>query len=117
MSKFPYPREDNPYHGIDDDETELEEIREAKRAAFAIECRKVRMWIAANPGSTTPVLKAACGGRADMCLAKMLNMGIIRVDRERLPTGRWCNRWYVVPAEVIKYENLDPIVPIKGNNP
>jgi hypothetical protein len=99
---FPYPTGENPYIGIDDENTNDE--REKRRAEFSIECRKVRMWIAQNPGKTSYEIKAACGGRHDMCLAKMLNMKIIKVVREpRLPRG-FTNRWYVVPAPDLTFD-------------
>jgi hypothetical protein len=79
------------------DRTERSEADEARKAAFAIECRKVRLWIAKNPGATSQEVKAACGPRYDMALAKMLPMELVRFERTTGEDRRRITRWFVVP--------------------
>lgn len=68
---------------------------EAKIKRRAIECRKIRMFIAQNPGSTTKQVQQATGVKSSGPFFKMLGMGIIRLDG---PTNTpSVSRWYVVP--------------------
>lgn len=80
------------------DEVDEEALAEARHGAFIIECHKVRLWLAAHPGATSWEIKQANGGRYDMCLAKMLHMGMIKVIRTVGEDGRRVNKWEVVPA-------------------
>ena len=80
------------------DEVDEEELAEARHGAFIIECHRVRLWLASHPGATSWEIKQANGGRYDMCLAKMLHMGMVKVNRTISDDGKRLNRWEVVPA-------------------
>lgn len=115
---FPYPTGDSDrYQGLDDNNVDSEAL-EKKRAEFALECRKVRLWIAAHPGATSHEIKAACGNRYDMCLAKLISMRIVRVERTKREPRGFVNKWYVVPAPDLKFDaSFMPILPIKESIP
>lgn len=70
---------------------------DAKRAAFAIECRNIRLWLAANPGSTSAEIKDKVGGRWCFALQKMSGMGIVKCEKTFNPNGKPEFLWYVVP--------------------
>ena len=109
---FPYPTGDSDrYQGLDDNVDS--EALEKKRAEFALECRKVRLWIATHPNATSHEIKAACGSRYDMCLAKLISMRIVRVERTKREPRGFVNKWFVVPAPDLKFDvsfmpNLNP---------
>ncbi len=85
----------NEIQDIDIDE-EKEKAIEAKHAKFALECRKIRMFIASHPGTTSYEIKQAVGGRYDLALSKMLGMGIIKCELEAIDDKR-SFKWSVVP--------------------
>ncbi len=80
---------------IDLDE-KAEQALEAKHAKFALECRKIRMFIASHPGATSYDIKQSVGGRYDMALSKMLGMGIVKCELESIDDRR-SFKWFVVP--------------------
>lgn len=69
----------------------------ARRAEFAIACRKIRLWIAANPGCTRNQIRVYHTHKPDFCLGKMLGMQIIRSEKQLDQNGKTVARWYVVP--------------------
>lgn len=64
---------------------------------FAIECRKIRLWLRDNPGATSYEIKKAMGGRYDLALQKMHNMGIVTNSWEARADGGRTVKWFVVP--------------------
>lgn len=58
----------------------------------ALDCRKVRLYLAAHPGSTSREIGEGTGVRSSTPLFKMQGMGIIRVENQDS-----IKRWYVVP--------------------
>lgn len=70
---------------------------DARRAAFAIECRAVRLWLAKNPGSSGTEISRAIGHRCDWSLAKLANMGLVECKRGSDKSGRLTALWFVVP--------------------
>jgi hypothetical protein len=73
------------------------EAKAAKRAKFALECRKIRLFLAEHPGATSPEIKQATGISPRFHLAKMVGMGIVRWDGENFGTPPMRQQWYVVP--------------------
>jgi hypothetical protein len=51
-----------------------------KDIKFAIECRKVRMFIAQNPGTSDFTIKEKTGIKPSRHLRKMIGMGIIKLE-------------------------------------
>lgn len=67
-------------------------------AKRAIECRKIRLFIAQNPGKTRKEIFEGTGIRpTDSRLFKMVGMGIISFTKELEPDGTCPQRWFVVP--------------------
>lgn len=67
-------------------------------AKLAIECRKVRMYVAGNPGQTSREISEGTGVRsAHTRLLRMMLMGIVRQAQEKQEDGTRPTRWYVVP--------------------
>lgn len=58
----------------------------------ALDCRKVRMFLATHPGSTSREIADGTGVKSSTPLFKMQGMGIIRVENQDS-----IKRWYVVP--------------------
>lgn len=70
---------------------------DAKRAKFAILCRKIRLWLNENPGSSGFDVKLKFGKRYEKALLKMLGMGIVRCEQGLSSNGGITMVWYVVP--------------------
>lgn len=68
---------------------------EAKAAALALDCRKVRLWLAEHPGATSFEIKQATKCRVDVALAKMLAMKLVKLEVTFEEGGRR-RRWYVI---------------------
>ncbi len=64
---------------------------------FAIRCRKVRLYVANNPGLTSYEITKAAGVNSEWPLRKMAAMGIVRFSQIEEEDGRRPQRWYVVP--------------------
>jgi len=74
------------------------EAKAAKRAKFALECRKVRLFIAEHPGTTDYEIKQATKISPDFHLRKMVGMGIVELNQQYDPdTHGQSRKWYVVP--------------------
>lgn len=73
------------------------ETERSAAAKFAIECRKIRVWIANNPGSTTiEIRKGTKVADVASHLAKMIVMGLIREETQT--EGRFTKEvFFVVP--------------------
>ena len=71
--------------------------RLARQKKLALDCRTVRLWIAAHPGSTSKEIAEGTGIKSGRPLFKMVIMGIVRCTMEREADGRRPQRWYVVP--------------------
>ena len=75
--------------------------REQQEQEFALECRKVRLYVAKNPASTSYEVRKGAGVKTDNALHHMLNLGLVRfsgglgvhaeAEADRL------RRWFVVP--------------------
>jgi hypothetical protein len=50
------------------------------QSRFAIECRKVRLFIATKPGASSFEIKQSVGFKPDFHLMKMIGMGIVKSD-------------------------------------
>lgn len=74
-----------------------EATREARRKRRALECRAIRLYIAANPGSTSREIADGSGCRNSDHLYHMLGMKLIRFTQQPEADGRRPQRWYVVP--------------------
>lgn len=61
-----------------------------KQKKFALECRKVRMFIAAHPGTNSYEIRQDLGKSPSRHLSKMVGMGIVKVEGLEGP-------YYVVP--------------------
>jgi hypothetical protein len=71
------------------------EAKEAIRKKRALECRTIRLYISAHPGSTSFEIAKGTGIRGEH-LYRMLGMKLIRFTQQ--PEGnRRPQRWYVVP--------------------
>jgi hypothetical protein len=68
-----------------------------RSAKLALDCRKVRLFIAAHPGSTSKEIAEGTGIRYSRPLFKMVVMGLIRFTQERQEDGRRPQRWFVIP--------------------
>lgn len=71
--------------------------QDAKRERQALECRAIRMFIAAHPGLTAKEIFDGTGIRNAEHLYRMLAMKIIRVVRPSNSSPERQQRWYVVP--------------------
>lgn len=67
-------------------------------AKRALDCRTIRLWIAAFPGRTSFEVYKGTGIRnAQTRLFKMLGMGIVKMEQAKEEDGRKPQRWFVVP--------------------
>lgn len=70
---------------------------QSQAARFAIDCRKIRLFLANNPGSTPLEIRKATKIRSvDECLLKMVVMGLVRTETIR-GGGHTRESWFVVP--------------------
>lgn len=76
----------------------MKQLSQAEIAERAMNCRRIRMFIADNPGTSTRQISAGTGLRkTDTCLFKMVSMGIIRCDLDTNDQGHRVTKWYVIP--------------------
>ncbi len=69
----------------------------AKRAAFAITCRRIRLFLAANGGSTEEAIKKNINLKsAWKHLEKMMAMGLVKQE-QLLEGGKMRDVYYVIP--------------------
>lgn len=73
------------------------EAKAAKSAHFALECRKIRLFVANHPGVTSSDIKQGTGISPRFHLAKMVGMGIVRWEGENYGTPPSRQQWFVVP--------------------
>jgi hypothetical protein len=71
--------------------------KEARRKELALRCRKVRLFIAANPGLTSYQISKALGCGVEHPLRKMCGMKIVTFTQSIEMDGRRPAKWFVVP--------------------
>jgi hypothetical protein len=72
--------------------------KDARRKRRALECRTMRLYIAANPGSTSKQIFDGTGVRNADHLYRMLAMKIVRFTQQpNCSTQSRPQRWFVVP--------------------
>lgn len=83
---------------LEDDKVERRnELEEAQRAESAIRCRKIRLYIAAHPGTTFKEMKEHFGHmRLCVSLNRLDALGLIRAEvNDTAIEGK--RKWFVVP--------------------
>jgi hypothetical protein len=71
--------------------------KQAGYITFCLECKKVRAYVAKNPGQTSFEIRKATGAKNDAPLHYMLGINLVRFTQEKQEDGRRPHRWYVVP--------------------
>ena len=73
-------------------------LSQAQIAKRAIECRKIRLWLATHPDATCREIFEGTGViNTQSRLLKMLGMGIVVFAMKKKEDGRFRQHWTVVP--------------------